>query len=126
MELNKKPRITKIRLYFVFLFFLLLQEAAFARSTLIKWHDNSDDEDGFIIERTFAEDCSDGWEAIAYTRSDKNRVADIFLPGACYRVAAFNQHGVSTYSNVAQVPADNRKLRKGNRSHRGNIHISAD
>ena len=112
MELNKKPRITRFGLYFVFLISLLLQEAAFARSTLIKWHDNSDDEDGFIIERTFAEDCSDGWEIIAYTRSDKNRVVDIFLPGACYRVAAFNQHGISTYSNVAQMPADNRKPKK--------------
>ena len=112
MKLNKKPRISKTRAPFVFVIFLLLQEAAFARSTLIKWHDNSDNEDGFMIERTFVEDCSDGWELIAYTRSDKNRVVDIFLPGACYRVAAFNEHGVSAYSNIAQMPADNRKPKK--------------
>ena len=97
---------------FVFVFYLSLEEAAFARSILLKWHDNSDNEDGFIVQRTLTEDCSNGWEVIAYTRSDRNRLVDIFLPGSCYRVAAFNEHGVSAYSNVSQVPATNGKAKR--------------
>lgn len=113
LQVNKKTCVSNtIRWAFVFVFYLLLQEAAFPRSILLKWHDNSDNEDGFIVERTFTGDCSNGWEVIAYTRSNRNRLVEIFLPGACYRVAAFNEYGVSAYSNVSQVPATNGKAKR--------------
>jgi hypothetical protein len=94
----------KLRFYFGF--YLLLLGIISGPSVLLTWNDNSEDEEGFIIERTMEDDCVDDWEVIAYTGVDQNFLMDIHLPGACYRVAAYNENGPSTYSNTAQVPLE--------------------
>ena len=86
----------------VFLF--LLQGVAYARSVLISWSDNSNNEDGFVIERTLHAECSDDWEVIAYPGVNETSLIDIYIQGACYRVAAYNGDGISLQSNIAQVP----------------------
>jgi hypothetical protein len=85
------------------MFFMLLQATADARSVLITWDDNSEDEEGFFVERTLFADCFGGWEVIAYTGINQNHFEDIYIPGACYRVAAYNRLAASTYSNIARV-----------------------
>lgn len=90
--------------YFLLFCLLSMQGTANARSgTKITWQDNSDNEQGFVVERTLSNDCSDGWEVIAYTGVNQTLVTDVYKLGACYRVAAYNQMGTSAYSNVAQV-----------------------
>lgn len=86
----------------VFLF--LLQGIAYARSVFINWTDNSDNEDGFVIERTLHTECSDEWEVIAYAGVNETSVIDIYIQAACYRVAAYNADGISLHSNIAQAP----------------------
>jgi hypothetical protein len=88
------------------LFYLLLQGPAYAQSLLITWNDNSENEEGFFVERTVSEDCVDGWEMIAYTGIDQNTFIDIHVPGACYRVAAYNENGTSAYSNTVRAPLE--------------------
>jgi len=80
---------------------LMLPGTANARSVTITWQDNSDNEQGFFLERS--NDCSDSWEVIAYTGINQTLVTDVYKLGACYRAAAYNQIGTSAYSNVAQV-----------------------
>ena len=70
---------------------------------LLTWTDNSDDENGFMIERTLSPNCSGGWGVIGYTGANQHSFTDIQIPGACYRVAAYNENGLSAYSNTAQV-----------------------
>ena len=72
-------------------------------SVLLTWQDNSDDEDGFIVERAL--DCTQ-WEIVGYTGVGINSFVDPASQySACYRVAAFNEAlGMSGYSNTAQVP----------------------
>lgn len=89
--------------YFLFFYLLTLPGTASARSVTITWQDNSDNEQGFFVERTLSNDCSDGWEVIAYTGINQTLVTDVYKLGACYRAAAYNQMGTSAYSNVAQV-----------------------
>ena len=60
-------------------------------------------ENGFVIERTLSANCFDGWEVIGYTGANQNSFIDIRIPGACYRVAAYNQYGLITYSNPVKV-----------------------
>jgi hypothetical protein len=96
--------VEKIRLNFGFYLFLL--GITYAQSVLLTWDDNSENEHGFIIERTVSDDCLDDWEVIAYTGVNQNSLTDIRVPGACYRVAAYNENGSSTYSNTAQVPLE--------------------
>ena len=88
-------------------FYLLLQGGADARSaTILTWNDDSVNEEGFIVERTQSDDCGGDWEVIAYTGINQNFLMDVYIPGACYRVAAYNESGTSTYSDVVRVPAD--------------------
>lgn len=87
-----------------FLFFLLLHGTVHARSVLITWNDNSENEHGFFVERTVSRDCVDGWEVIAYTGKNQNFLIDALIPGACYRAAAYNKHGTSTYSDSTRIP----------------------
>jgi len=91
--------------HYLLLFYLLsLQGTANARSlTTITWQDNSDNEEGFFVERTLSKDCSDAWEVIAYTGINQTLVTDVYMSGACYRAAAYNQIGTSAYSNIARV-----------------------
>jgi hypothetical protein len=86
-----------------FLFYIMVQGAALAGDVVLTWIDNSDDENGFVIERTLSANCFDGWEVIGYTGANQNSFTDIRIPGACYRVATYNQHGLSTYSNPVKV-----------------------
>lgn len=86
-----------------FLFYLLLQGTAYARFVLITWVDNSEDEEGFVIERAASDNCVDGWEVIAYAGINQNSFVDIHVPGACYRVAAYNRNSLSPYSNTSRV-----------------------
>ena len=88
------------------LLFLLLPGIAQARSVSLTWNDNSENELGFIVERTLSNDCSDGWELIAYTGINQNFLMDVFIPGACYRAASYNEHGVSLYSDSIRLPPD--------------------
>ena len=89
------------------IFYLALQGSAFARSaTILTWEDQSANEEGFIVERTEAGDCLDGWEAIAYTGVNQNFLMDVYIPGACYRVAAYNESGASAYSNPIRIPGE--------------------
>jgi hypothetical protein len=88
------------------IFYLLLRGTAYARDVLLTWNDNSDDEEGFVVERTVSADCVGGWEVIGNTGINQNFFEDIYLPGACYRVAAYNQLGPSTYSNIVRAPID--------------------
>jgi hypothetical protein len=92
-------------LLLTFIFYLLLQGTAYA--VLLTWNDNSDDEEGFVVERTVSDDCVGGWEVIGYTGINQNFFEDIYIPGACYRIAAYNQQlGPSTYSNIVRAPVD--------------------
>jgi hypothetical protein len=81
----------------------MVQGAALAGDVVLTWIDNSDDENGFVIERTLSANCFDGWEVIGYTGANQNSFTDIRIPGQCYSVATYNQHGLSTYSNPAKV-----------------------
>ena len=89
--------------YLLIFCLLTLPGTANARSVTITWQDTSDNEQGFFVERTLSNDCSDGWEVIAYTGINQTLVTDVYKLGACYRAAAYNQIGTSAYSNVAQV-----------------------
>ena len=87
------------------MFSLLLQGSAYSRSaTILTWDDDSANEEGFIVERTESAECVDGWEVIAYTGVNQSFLMDVYIPGACYRVAAYNEIGTSTYSDTVRVP----------------------
>ena len=88
----------------------MAQGAAQAGDIVLTSVDNSAEGNGFVIERTVLPDCWDGWEVIGYTGANRTSFTDTLVIGACYRVAAFNEHGVSKYSNIAQVDA-NRGLK---------------
>ena len=92
---------------YCWVFYLLLQGTAYPRSaTILTWNDDSVNEEGFLVERTESDECVGGWEVIAYTGVDQNFLMDVYIPGACYRVAAYNQIGTSTYSDTVRVPSD--------------------
>lgn len=58
-----------------------------------------------MIEKTVSGNCTDGFELFAYVGINVVSIVDnIGSAGNCYRVAAFNDDGVSGYSNTAQVP----------------------
>jgi len=90
---------------FISLFFFAMYGAASARNVRLEWNDNSDDEEGFVVERTISTNCVDGWEVIGYTPRNQNYFDDIlYIPAACYRVAAYNRQAVSTYTNIIRSP----------------------
>lgn len=64
---------------------------------LLTWQDNSNNEDGFIIDRNGGVVGSVGPDVSSFTDS-------LAMEGDCYKVAAFNSAGVSDWSNVACVP----------------------
>jgi hypothetical protein len=95
------------RLGYWLVFALLLHGTAYARSaTILTWDDDSINEEGFIVERTESAECVDGWEVIAFTGMNENFLMDVYIPGACYRVAAYNELGTSTYSVTVRVPRE--------------------
>jgi len=73
-----------------------------AHAATLTWQDNSDNEDGFRIER--APTLSGTFAQIGQVGAGVNTFIDAAGAGGnCYRVRAFNQWGTSAYSNVACV-----------------------
>ncbi|MDX1776711.1 MAG: fibronectin type III domain-containing protein, partial [Desulfobulbales bacterium] len=73
----------------------------------LSWSDNSDNEQGFIIESSA--DGSTGWTAIATVATDATSYADSGLDADSthfYRVYSYNSVGNSTYSNIADATTD--------------------
>ena len=86
-------------------------------AVVLSWQDNSGNEDGFFIEKTVSGDCITGFELWAFVGVNVTSVTDdLAVPGACYRVAAFNDVGPSGYSNTAQVQAETGNPCKNKRS----------
>jgi hypothetical protein len=92
---------------FIFIAFLLLGHVAtsFAQTATqdinLSWTDNSNNEDGFGIER--AADPAGPFTQIGSVGADVTAYVDQGLPPAtrfCYRVRAFNKIGFSDYTNV--------------------------
>src|SRR5262249_54546527 len=71
----------------------------------IAWTDNSDDEDGFMIERCQGLGCSN-FSTIAQVGADAASFSNAGLASGAsysYRVHAFNNGGESDYSNTASA-----------------------
>lgn len=67
-----------------------------------------------MIEKTVSGNCTDGFELFAYVGINVTSMIDnIGSAGDCYRVSAFNDAGLSAYSNTAQVPQPTPKKCKG-------------
>lgn len=82
-----------------------LQATAVSTSSInLTWTDNSDDEQGFVIERSL--NASSGFSEIATVTTDETTyaVTDLSLGTTYYfRVCAYNSVGNSNYSNVSPV-----------------------
>lgn len=81
----------------------------------LSWQDNSDNEDGFTVERTTIDPtCIQGFEEIAILGVNVVAFTDfIAVDKACYRVRAFNAAGFSAYTNTVQYLAPVRCNRRG-------------
>ncbi len=69
----------------------------------LNWTDNSDNEDGFIVERKLGTDPDTSYLEIARTNPNIRAYDDLTVPSGdlhCYRVRAFNTAGQSNYSNT--------------------------
>jgi len=67
----------------------------------LNWTDNSDNEDGFIVERKGPIETV--YSEIARTAKNIRAYDDLTVPTAelhCYRIKAFNAAGESNYSNT--------------------------
>lgn len=99
--------------------FLFLHTVAHAASANLSWQDNSDDEDGFKIERK--DGASGVFRVVATVGVDVESYRDAGLePGGfyVYRVKAFNAFGDSGYTNESEFtagagPKVRRSLRMG-------------
>jgi hypothetical protein len=72
-------------------------------SIQLTWTDNSNNENGFQVERCEGRDCT-SFEFIGQLGANHTAVIDTGLPSGTiyqYRVRAFNASGNSAYSNVA-------------------------
>jgi hypothetical protein len=86
---------------------LLFQREVFASQLRLTWTDNSDNEDGFEIQRRSADA---GFVAVAVVATNTTAYADPNLAAGvtyCYRVRAFNSETISDFSNLgcAMAPA---------------------
>ena len=105
-----------IRLTIVFaaLLFLFFAAPAYSQTTYehdLQWQDNSDNEDGFKIERKTPSVPGDTFGEIGQVGPDIVVYKDVVTDGQqrCYRVRAFNAAGNSAYTNEAcglPVPKD--------------------
>jgi uncharacterized protein len=81
---------------------------------LLTWQDNSDNEDGFVVERRTG---AGAYAVIAITGPDVVSLNDPVQPSSgnrqtfTWRVKAFNAQGDSGYSNEAGVTCAKRKGR---------------
>lgn len=83
------------------LLLLALPLSLSAQSLTLTWVDNSDNEDGFIIERStnrtdFVEIARVGVDVETYTDTEISFNTDYW-----YRVAAYNEAGTSGFTNIA-------------------------
>lgn len=84
-------------------FALLLASTAQAYAITLSWNDNSNNEDGFKVER--AANATAPFAQIAQVGANVTTYVDSAgAPGNCYRVKAYNIAGDSGYTNVACVP----------------------
>jgi hypothetical protein len=68
-----------------------------ALTAVLTWSDNSDNENGFIVDRNSI--------VVGYTGVNINSFVDpAAVEGDCYRIAAFNDYGISAWSNLACIP----------------------
>jgi hypothetical protein len=77
-----------------------------APSVTLTWSDNSDNEDGFVLQRQVS---GGAYADLAVTKANVTRFADTEVqPGVSYRyrVAAFNRNGQSIYSRAAATTID--------------------
>jgi hypothetical protein len=86
---------------------LLLGPSAFAEELQLNWADNSNNEDGFQIERKAGQTGSYG--LLVTLPANSTTYADATVQAGvtyCYRVAAFNSSGQSEYTNeVCAMPS---------------------
>ena len=99
MSLNQKLLRYFILIFFFFLTALIWQSQASAGQLQLAWTDNSNNEDGFKIDRklgttgTFSQIATVGVNVTTYTDTNLTDGATY-----CYRLAAFNSAGTSAYS----------------------------
>ena len=80
----------------------LVAAAVSSTQITLSWHDNSDDEDGFVIERELSG--SSSWSVIATNAANHVAFEDSGLAvntGYVYRVKAIRGNEESAYSNIA-------------------------
>jgi fibronectin type 3 domain-containing protein len=72
----------------------------------LAWQDNSSDEVGFKIQWTAP---GRKWDTLGKVRADKTSVAlQLWRDDASFRVAAYNKHGISRYTDDAPIAAPKR------------------
>jgi hypothetical protein len=84
---------------------LLLVSSIYAVPLDLMWNDNSDNENGFIIERRIGAD-TEPFVQIGNVAANVKEFVDPDAPVSqtvTYRVYAFNDYGNSGYTNEAQV-----------------------
>lgn len=86
--------------YLIILLMVMLPVQSQGGVITLSWHINSDNECGFIIERS---DNSEPFKVIAYTNAGVSLYKDTVLNAVIYKykVKAFNNVGHSGYSNEA-------------------------
>lgn len=91
-----------------------LQASAIVPSRIdLAWRDNSEDEDGFLIERRLRSEPDEKFSELARVEADITRFSDTSVEpdtAYCYRLTAFNEQGASQPTGIAcaQTPRENR------------------
>jgi len=87
----------------------LTATAASASQIALSWTDNSNNEDGFFIERCAGNNCTN-FVQVAQVAANTSSYPDPGLSSGTfyrYRVRAFNGGGNSAYSNIAKARTAN-------------------
>jgi hypothetical protein len=74
----------------------------------VKWDDNSNNEQGFYIERSYSPDTASGWEVIGSANMNSRQFFDYWVTNNVtyyYRVYAYSGSLRSDYSNIAFTTA---------------------
>lgn len=93
----------KYKILLLVLSFLLFSVTAWSATFNLSWVDNSNDEDGFRIERRLGQTGTFAPTAGSPTVANVTTAVDITPDNQeyCYRVRAFNLAGSSNFSNIA-------------------------